>query len=79
MAKTETALDRVKKEKKDLDTRMEKLANLIGKVRGEEWEAHKKLFESLSGEQKKLLVKQYKVMKEYSRILEKRIRLWIEE
>ena len=74
-----TALDRVKKEKKDLDTKIEKLSNLLGKVRTENWEAHKKLLDSLTNEQKKLLAKQLKVMKEYSKILGKRIKIWVEE
>lgn len=74
-----TAKDRVKEEKEELDKKIEKLNNLIGKVKSDDWEAHKKLLESLSNEQKKLLRKQLKIMKEYSRILEKRIKIWIEE
>ena len=65
-----TALDRVK---------IEKLSNLLGKVKSDNWEAHKKLLDSLSNEQKKLLTKQLKVMKEYKRILDKRIKLWVIE
>ncbi len=74
-----TAKDRVKEEKEELDKKIEKLNNLIGKVKSNDWEAHKKLLESLSNEQKKLLRKQLKIMKEYSRILEKRIKIWVEE
>ena len=74
-----TAKDRVKEEKEELDKKIEKLNNLIGKVKSDDWEAHKKLLESLSNEQKKLLRKQLKIMKEYSRILEKRIKIWLEE
>lgn len=74
-----TAKDRVKEEKEELDKKIEKLNNLIGKVKSDDWEAHKKLLESLSNEQKKLLRKQLKIMKEYSRILEKRIKIWVEE
>lgn len=74
-----TAKDRVKEEKEELDKKIEKLTNLIGKVKSDDWEAHKKLLESLSNEQKKLLRKQLKIMKEYSRILEKRIKIWVEE
>ena len=51
----------------------------IGKVKNDDFPNHAKLLESLSNEQKKLLKKQYFVMKEYSRILEKRIKIWIEE
>ena len=74
-----TAKDRVKEEKEELDKKIEKLNNLIGKVKSNDWVAHKKLLESLSNEQKKLLRKQLKIMKEYSRILEKRIKIWVEE
>ena len=74
-----TAKDRVKEEEEELDKKIEKLNNLIGKVKSNDWEAHKKLLESLSNEQKKLLRKQLKIMKEYSRILEKRIKIWVEE
>lgn len=74
-----TAKDRAKEEKEELDKKIEKLNNLIGKVKSNDWEAHKKLLESLSNEQKKLLRKQLKIMKEYSRILEKRIKIWVEE
>ena len=74
-----TAKDRVKEEKEELDKKIEKLNNLLGKVKSDDWEAHRKLLDSLSNEQKKLLRKQLKVMKEYSRILEKRIKIWIEE
>lgn len=74
-----TAKDRVKEEKEELDKKIEKLNNLLGKVKSDDWETHRKLLDSLSNEQKKLLRKQLKVMKEYSRILEKRIKIWIEE
>lgn len=74
-----TALDRVKIERDELTAKIEKLSNLLGKVRSENWEAHQKLLNSLSNEQKKLLAKQLKVMKEYKRILDKRIILWVEE
>ena len=77
--KNETALDRVKNEKAELDEKIEKLSNLLGKVRTENWEAHKKLLDKLTNEQKKLLAKQLKVMKEYSKILGKRIKIWVDE
>ena len=77
--KNETALDRVKNEKAELDEKIEKLSNLLGKVRTENWEAHKKLLDKLTNEQKKLLAKQLKVMKEYSKILSKRIKIWVDE
>ena len=74
-----TALDRVKIERDELEQKIEKLSNLLGKVNSDNWEAHKKLLDSLSNEQKKLLTKQLKVMKEYKRILDKRIKLWVIE
>lgn len=74
-----TALDRVKIERDELEQKIEKLSNLLGKVKSDSWEAHKKLLDSLSNEQKKLLTKQLKVMKEYKRILDKRIKLWVIE
>ena len=74
-----TALDRVKIERDELEQKIEKLSNLLGKVKSDSWEAHKKLLDSLSNEQKKLLAKQLKVMKEYKRILDKRIKLWVIE
>lgn len=74
-----TALDRVKVERDELEQKIEKLSNLFGKVKSDNWEAHKKLLDSLSNEQKKLLTKQLKVMKEYKRILDKRIKLWVIE
>ncbi len=77
--KVTTALDRVKKEKADLDKKIEKLGNLIGKIKGNEWEAHKKLFDSFTKSKRSLLTKQYRVMIQYSKILEKRIKNWFEE
>lgn len=74
-----TAKDRVKIERDELEIKIEKLSNLLGKVRSENWQAHKKLLDSLSGEQKKLLSKQLRVMKEYKRILDKRLAIWIDE
>ena len=74
-----TALDRVKIERDELEQKIEKLSNLLGKVKSDNWEAHKKLLDSLSNEQKKMLTKQLKVMKEYKRILDKRIKLWVIE
>lgn len=74
-----TALDRVKEERNELEKRIEKLSNLVGKVKSDNWEAHRKLFDSFSKQQKKLLKEQLKVMKEYKRILDKRIVLWKEE
>jgi len=77
--KPATAKDRVKDELAELSTRIEKLDNLIGKVKTNNMPAHKKLLDSMSNEQKKLLRKQLKVMKEYKRILEKRLVIWIDE
>lgn len=77
--KTLTAKDRVKKEKDELDKKIEKLENLIGKVKTENMPSHEKLLKSLSNEQKKLLKKQLKVMKEYSHILSRRLAIWVDE
>ena len=79
MAAKTTAKDRVKKELADMVEKNEKLASLLGKVKTENWPAHKKLLDSLSNEQKNLLKKQYKVQKEYIRILEKRLKIWVDE
>lgn len=77
--KPATAKDRVKDELFELNVRIGKLDNLIGKVKTDNMPAHKKLLDSMSNEQKKLLRKQLKVMKEYKRILEKRLTIWVEE
>ena len=77
--KLTTTKDRVKEERNALEEKITKLENLLGKVRSENWEAHKKLLDSLSNEQKKLLSKQLRVMKEYKRILDKRLSIWTEE
>lgn len=73
------AKDRVKVELEELEKRTEKLGNLIGKVKSDNWEAHAKLLNSMSNEQKKLLKKQYKIMKEYAHVLKRRLSIWIEE
>lgn len=79
MANTKTAKGRVELELLELKAKNAKLADLLGKVKSENWESHKKLLNSLSNEQKKLLKKQYRVQKEYIRILEKRLKIWVEE
>ena len=48
----DNAKRRVKNEKKVLDERIEKLSNLPGKVKSDNWQEHQKLLESLSKEQK---------------------------
>ena len=78
MEKT-TAKDRVKIERDDLSKKIEKLENLVGKVKANNMPNHQKLLDSLSNEQKKLLRKQLKVMKEYRHILERRLAIWQEE
>ena len=78
MAK-KTAKDRVEEELAELTERNEKLACLLGKIKSENWEAHKKLLNSLSNEQKKLLKKQYRIQKDYIRVLEKRLKIWVEK
>lgn len=74
-----TAKDRVKTELEELEAKTDKLGNLIGKVKSDNWEAHAKLLNSMSNEQKKLLKKQYKIMKEYVHVLKRRLALWIDE
>jgi len=78
MEKT-TAKDRVKIERDELSKKIEKLENLVGKVKANNMPNHQKLLDSLSNEQKKLLRKQLKVMKEYRHILERRLSIWQEE
>ena len=79
MAEQLSAKDRVKKEMLDLDEKIFKLENFLGKVQSNNAPNHEKLLNSLSGEQKKLLRKQLKVMKTYSHILSKRLKIWTDE
>ena len=79
MAEQLSAKDRVKKEMLDLDERIFKLENFLGKIQSNNAPNHEKLLNSLSGEQKKLLKKQLKVMKTYSHILSKRLKIWTDE
>lgn len=77
--KANTAKGRVEIELSELKEKNIKLGNLLGKVKSENWETHKKLLDKMSNEQKNLLKKQYRVQKEYIRILEKRLKIWIDE
>ena len=79
MAEQLSAKDRVKKEMLDLDEKIFKLENFLGKVQSNNAPNHEKLLNSLCGEQKKLLRKQLKVMKTYSHILSKRLKIWTDE
>ena len=63
----------------ELTERNEKLGNLLGKIKSENWEAHQKLLNSLNGEQKKLLAKQYMIQKKLMHILKRRLEIWTEE
>lgn len=74
-----SAKGRVQIELEELKERNEKLGNLLGKVKSENMPNHQKLLDSFSNEQKKLLAKQFKVQKEYIRILEKRLKIWVDE
>ena len=74
-----SAKGRVQIELEELKERNEKLGNLLGKVKSENMPNHQKLLDSLSNEQKKLLAKQFKVQKDYIRILEKRLKIWVDE
>jgi hypothetical protein len=79
MANDGTAKGRVQAELEDLKNKNQKLGCLLGKIKSDNWSAHQKLLSSLSNEQKKLLKKQYSIQKEYIRILEKRLKIWVEE
>ena len=52
---TNTAKSRVQAKLDELRTDTEKLGNLIGKVRSDNWKTHQKLLDKLSNEQKKML------------------------
>ena len=74
-----TAKGRVQIMLDDLRKENEKLGCLLGKIKSDNWEAHKKLLSKLSNEQKKLMKKQYSIQKDYIRVLEKRLKIWVEE
>lgn len=76
---TTTAKERVQKELDDLREKNEKLGCLLGKIKSDNWESHKKLLNKLSNEQKKLLKKKYAIQKDYIRNLEKYLKIWVEE
>lgn len=77
--KATTAKERVKIELDDLVEKNTKLGNLLGKIKSDNWEQHKKLLDKMSNEQKKLLSKQYRIQKDYIKVLEKRLKIWMEE
>ena len=52
MANDGTAKGRVQAELEDLRTKNQKLGCLLGKIKSDNWDAHKKLLNSLSNEQK---------------------------
>ena len=79
ISKPTTAKERVKIELDELTERNEKLGNLLGKIKSDNWEAHQKLLNSLNGEQKKLLAKQYITQKKLMHILKRRLEIWTEE
>ena len=74
-----TAKERVQLELSELRERNQKLGNLLGKIKSDNMHNHQKLLDSLSGEQKKLLNKQFRIQKDYIRVLEKRLKIWVEE
>ena len=78
-SKPTTAKERVKIELDELTERNEKLGDLLGKIKSDNWGAHQKLLNSLNGEQKKLLAKQYIVQKKLMHILKRRLDIWTEE
>ena len=79
MAETTTAKERVQMELDDLREKNEKLGCLLGKIKSDNWESHKKLLNKLSNEQKKLLKKKYAIQKGYIRNLEKYLKIWVVE
>lgn len=79
MAETTTAKERVQMELDDLREKNEKLGCLLGKIKSDNWESHKKLLNKLSNEQKKLLKKKYAIQKDYIRNLEKYLKIWVVE
>lgn len=74
-----TAKERVQMELEELRERNEKLGNLLGKIKSDNMPNHQKLLDSLSNEQKKLLNKQFRIQKDYIRVLEKRLKIWVDE
>ena len=78
-AKPTTAKERVKEELRELTERNEKLGNLLGKIKSDNWESHKKLLDSLSGEQKKLLSSQFMLQRKLIHVLKRRLDIWTEE
>lgn len=79
MAETTTAKEKVQMELDDLREKNEKLGCLLGKIKSDNWESHKKLLNKLSNEQKKLLKKKYAIQKDYIRNLEKYLKIWVVE
>ena len=77
--KLTTAKDRLKAYRDDLMERNQKLGCLLGKIKSDNWEAHKKLLNSLTNEQKKLMKKQYKEERSLIHTLNRRLTLWVEE
>lgn len=52
---TTTAKDRVKEEHEELEKKIEKLGNLLGKVKSENWKDHAELLNKMPNEQKNCL------------------------
>lgn len=76
---TTTAKDRCKAYRDELVERNLKLGCLLGKIKSDNWEAHKKLLNTLSNEQKKLMKKQFKQEKDLIHTLNRRLSTWTEE
>lgn len=74
-----TAKDRVKKELEELEIKIEKLGNLLGKVKSSDFPNHEELLKKMPNEQKNLLKKQYRYMKGYAHTLKRRLAIWIDE
>lgn len=74
-----TAKERVQEERAELQAKICKLENLLGKVKTNNMPNHDKLLKSMSKEQRKLLAKQLRIMKDYEHILKRRLDLWIDE
>lgn len=73
-AKKMTAKERLKKELDEMSERNARLGNLLGKVRSND----ARLLDSLNGEQKKLLAKQYMMQNKLIHIMKRRLEIWTE-
>ncbi len=69
-----TAKERLIKELDEMSERNARLGNLLGKVGSR----NAKLLDSLNGEQKKLLAKQYMMQNKLMHVMKRRLEIWTE-